>query len=134
MLYQVYLAISRIRTHNFSDDWQIQLPYDHDHDGPLLNAINSYKQLWIVFIFKITWDIIEIMIILMCKFNTNLNRNEIGRWLPKPFCLFSKLLDSITHKKSSYIIYLFKPGLNTERMEIMLTWQSCNRISFFIQT
>ena len=36
MLYRLYLSMSRIQTHNFSGDMQllIQLPDNHDHDGP----------------------------------------------------------------------------------------------------
>jgi hypothetical protein len=37
-LHRLHLAISRIQTHTFSCDrhLSIQLPYDHDHDGPHL--------------------------------------------------------------------------------------------------
>jgi hypothetical protein len=38
MLYQVLITMNRVRTQNRSDDrhrlLKIQLPYDHDHDGP----------------------------------------------------------------------------------------------------
>ena len=51
MLYQVHLAISWIRTHNFRGNIHlldkklyIQLLYDHDHDGPVIVPYKTHDK------------------------------------------------------------------------------------------